>query len=48
MIFLIAAKDKNNVIGINNSIPWHLPDDLKRFKKIRILTIMPLAITKAP
>jgi dihydrofolate reductase len=34
MIFLIAAKDKNNVIGINNSIPWHLPDDLKRFKKI--------------
>ena len=34
MIFLIAAKDKNNVIGINNSSPWHLPDDLKRFKKI--------------
>ena len=25
---------ENNVIGINNSLPWHLSDDLKRFKSI--------------
>ena len=25
---------ENNVIGINNSLPWHLSDDLKRFKAI--------------
>ena len=27
---------ENNVIGINNSLPWHLSDDLKRFKAITI------------
>lgn len=25
---------ENYVIGLNNSLPWHLSDDLKRFKKI--------------
>lgn len=25
---------ENNVIGLNNSLPWHLSDDLKRFKVI--------------
>jgi dihydrofolate reductase len=24
----------NRVIGINNSLPWCIPDDLKRFKRI--------------
>lgn len=32
---LIVAHAKNNVIGINNTLPWHLPEDLKRF---RVLT----------
>ncbi|MEI8072863.1 MAG: dihydrofolate reductase [Candidatus Saccharibacteria bacterium] len=34
MITVIAARSRNNVIGSNNSIPWHIPEDLKRFKKI--------------
>jgi len=32
-ISLIAAMSKNLVIGCNNKIPWHLPEDLKWFKK---------------
>lgn len=31
-INIIAAHDKNYVIGLNGSIPWHSPTDLKRFK----------------
>ena len=29
----IAAMSENRVIGIENRIPWHLPDDFKWFKK---------------
>lgn len=29
---LIAAHAQNRVIGINNSMPWHLPGDFKYFK----------------
>ncbi|MGO3983797.1 dihydrofolate reductase [Pseudomonas sp. SAS7] len=29
---LIAAYAENRVIGINNSMPWHLPGDFKYFK----------------
>lgn len=28
----IVAMAENNAIGIHNSLPWHLPDDLKFFK----------------
>lgn len=31
---LVAAMSINGVIGVNNKIPWHLPMDLERFKKI--------------
>ena len=31
---LIVAHAKNNVIGINNALPWHLPEDLKRFRAL--------------
>jgi dihydrofolate reductase len=31
---LIVAVAKNNVIGHNNILPWHLPEDLKRFKSL--------------
>lgn len=32
LITMIAAMDKNRVIGSDNQMPWHLPDDLKFFK----------------
>lgn len=31
VISLIAALSKNRVIGKNNDLPWHLPDDMKYF-----------------
>ncbi len=31
---IIVAADSNNGIGIENTLPWHLSDDLKRFKAI--------------
>ena len=31
-IAMIAAMAKNRVIGLENDMPWHLPDDLKFFK----------------
>lgn len=31
-IALIAAMDRNRVIGSDNQMPWHLPDDLRFFK----------------
>lgn len=31
-LMMIVAKDKNNVIGNNNELPWYLPEDLKYFK----------------
>lgn len=33
-ISFIVAKSENNVIGINNKLPWHLKADLQNFKKI--------------
>ena len=34
MLSIIVAKAKNNIIGKDNSLIWHLPEDLKRFKKL--------------
>ena len=36
VISLIAAVNKNCVIGKNNKLIWHIPEDLKRFKKITL------------
>jgi dihydrofolate reductase len=33
---LIAALDRHNAIGRGNALPWHLPDDLKRFKALTL------------
>jgi dihydrofolate reductase len=33
-INIIVALGKQNQIGLNGSMPWHLSDDLKNFKKI--------------
>ncbi|MNS48548.1 Dihydrofolate reductase [compost metagenome] len=32
----VVAASENNVIGMNNTMPWHLPDDLKFFKKMTV------------
>jgi dihydrofolate reductase len=34
VIALIAARAANGVIGVDGGLPWHLPDDLKRFKAL--------------
>ena len=33
-ISIIAAVAKNGVIGKNNSLPWSLPSDMKKFKEL--------------
>jgi dihydrofolate reductase len=33
MVSLIAALTKNHVIGKDNDLPWHLPDDMKYFMR---------------
>jgi dihydrofolate reductase len=33
MATLVVAIAKNRVIGLNNKMPWHLPEDLQHFKK---------------
>lgn len=32
-IELIVARGKNGVIGMQGTMPWHLPEDLKHFKE---------------
>ncbi len=35
-IVIVAAVAHNRVIGVDNKLPWHLPEDLRRFKKLTI------------
>jgi len=35
-IALVAALDRRRAIGRDNALPWHLPDDLKRFKALTL------------
>lgn len=32
-LILIVAMAKNRVIGLNNSIPWHIPEEVQFFKR---------------
>jgi len=32
IVALIAAMDRNRLIGRDNTLPWHLPEDLRHFK----------------
>lgn len=34
MINLIVACDPTGIIGVNGKLPWHIPEDLKRFKEL--------------
>jgi len=34
LLSIIVAQSQNRVIGINNKLPWYLPEDLKYFKRI--------------
>jgi dihydrofolate reductase len=36
MITLVAALDRNRAIGRDGAMPWHLSDDLKRFKALTL------------
>ena len=36
MLTLIAALSQNRVIGRDGDLPWRLPDDLKRFKRLTV------------
>jgi len=36
----IAAMTKDRVIGVNNAIPWHYPEDFKRFKRVTLGSII--------
>ncbi|WP_426292725.1 dihydrofolate reductase [Dyadobacter endophyticus] len=33
-LYIIAAMSENHVIGLNNSLPWHLPDEWTHFRKV--------------
>ena len=35
-INMIFAQSANGVIGSNNAMPWHLPEDLAHFKKLTL------------
>lgn len=34
VLSVIAAVSRNGVIGRHNTLPWHLPEDLKRFRAL--------------
>ena len=41
MISIIAAIGKNNELGKNNNLIWHLPNDLKFFNPIIFNIFLP-------
>ena len=36
----IVAQSNNNVIGVNNEIPWNLPNDLRYFRMLTLHNIV--------
>ena len=35
-LHLIYARARNGVIGQDNQMPWHLPEDLAHFKRVTL------------
>ncbi len=33
-VTLVVARARNGVIGVDNRLPWHLPEDLKHFRAL--------------
>jgi dihydrofolate reductase len=40
IITLVVARAENGVIGKDRALPWHLPEDLRRFKALTMGTSM--------
>jgi dihydrofolate reductase len=36
VVSLIVAMDRNRVIGAGRRLPWHIPEDLKRFRRLTL------------
>ena len=36
IVSLVAAMAENRVIGRNGRLPWHLPDEIKHFKRLTV------------
>lgn len=36
IVSAIVAMDRSGLIGVNGGLPWHLPADLKRFRRLTI------------
>lgn len=34
IVSFAVAMDENRVIGVENRLPWHIPEDLKHFKRV--------------
>jgi dihydrofolate reductase len=35
-VYLVAAVAANGIIGAGGKLPWHLPEDLKHFKRVTL------------
>src|ERR1051325_9272286 len=35
-VYLVAAVAANGIIGVDGRLPWHLPEDLKHFKRLTL------------
>jgi dihydrofolate reductase len=40
IVSLVVARAENGVIGKDGALPWHLPEDLRRFKALTMGTSM--------
>lgn len=36
LLSMIVAMDRNRVIGVDNDLPWRLPDDLRFFRRVTL------------